>query len=264
MASGDLIVKVADKETLDRTHANTNAILAAVEEDVRVKNIVRYGMKINKADSNPTTRCTYLFDAVGMTPAAMNFTSGVFDFGDWGDVFFVKNNYPAMVRYDGTEDYLNENLELEIKDDWQVFRFEYPVIKDGKSLLDENGKQVTKGRMLDFMGFQFHHDRTTIRKSNIESARRKANHIAKQDKISWYNASVMLSYMGLFKHTDTYNYYTEYIKPKINIKKLKRIVSKHSRKENEKRERMENCDRVTGGTSGGSRPDIVAVNSVSA
>ena len=112
------------------------------------------------------------------------------------------------------ETYLNDNLDLEIKGDWQVFRFEYPVMKDGKPVLDENRKQVTKGRMLDFMGFQFHHDRTTIRKSNIEAARRKANHISKQDKISWYNASVMLSYMGLFKHTDTYNYYIEYIKPK--------------------------------------------------
>ena len=29
MASGDIITKVADKETLDRTYANTNAILAA-------------------------------------------------------------------------------------------------------------------------------------------------------------------------------------------------------------------------------------------
>lgn len=124
------------------------------------------------------------------------------------------------------ETYLNDNLDLEIKGDWQVFRFEYPVMKDGKPVLDENRKQVTKGRMLDFMGFQFHHDRTTIRKSNIESARRKANHISKQDKISWYNASVMLSYMGLFKHTDTYNYYIEYIKPKINDKKVSGLFMK--------------------------------------
>lgn len=106
MASGDLITKVADKDTLDKTLANTNAILAAVGENVRVKNIKRYGMKINKDDSNPETRCTYLFDAVGMTPARMNYTSGVFDFGDWEDVFFVKNNYPAMVKYDGTEEYI--------------------------------------------------------------------------------------------------------------------------------------------------------------
>lgn len=59
-------------------------------------------MKINKNDSNPATRCTYLFDAVGMTPAAMNYSAGRFDFGDWGNVFFVKNNYPAMVKYDGS------------------------------------------------------------------------------------------------------------------------------------------------------------------
>ena len=163
------------------------------------------------------------------------------------------------------ETYLNDNLDLEIKGDWQVFRFEYPVFdKGGNPVLDKDGKQVTKGRMLDFMGFQFHHDRTTIRKSNIEAARRKANHISKQDKISWYNASVMLSYMGLFKHTDTYNYYVEYIKPKINVKKLKRIVSKHSTKENEQHDRLEKGDRNTAGTSGGDRPDIVSVNGLSA
>ena len=46
MASGDLIVKVADKDTLDRTYANTNAILAAVGEDVRIKGVKRYGMKM--------------------------------------------------------------------------------------------------------------------------------------------------------------------------------------------------------------------------
>lgn len=105
MASGDLIVKVADKDTLDRTFANTNAILAAVGEEFKSQGVKRYGMKINKNDSNPATRCTYLFDAAGMTPAAMNYETGLFDIGDWGDVFFVKNNYPAMVLYDGTEDY---------------------------------------------------------------------------------------------------------------------------------------------------------------
>ena len=105
MASGDLVVQIADKETLDCTYANTNAILAAVGDDARVKGIKRYGMKINKNDSNSETRCTYIYDAEGMTPAKMNFDTGAFDYGDWGDVFFVKNNYPAMVKYDGTEDY---------------------------------------------------------------------------------------------------------------------------------------------------------------
>lgn len=162
------------------------------------------------------------------------------------------------------EKYLRDELKLELKGDWQVFRFEHPVMKNGEVVLDKDGKVKTGGRMLDFMGFQFHYDRTTIRKSNLESARRKANHIDKQEKISWYNASVMLSYMGLFRHTDTYGYYEEYIKPKVNVKKLKRIVSKHSRKENEIHERMEDTARNAAGTSGGSGQDIVTNNSISA
>ena len=72
--------------------------------------IKRYGVKIRKDDINPITRVTYLYDAVGMTPAHMDFSRGVFDFGGWADIWFVKNNYPCMLKYDGTEDYkLNPN-----------------------------------------------------------------------------------------------------------------------------------------------------------
>ena len=72
--------------------------------------IKRYGVKIRKGDINPITRVTYLHDAVGMTPAHMDFSRGVFNFGGWADIWFVKNNYPCMLKYDGTEDYkLNPN-----------------------------------------------------------------------------------------------------------------------------------------------------------
>ena len=44
------------------------------------------------------------------------------------------------------ETYLNDNLDLEIKGDWQVFRFEYPVFdKGGNPVLDKDGKQVLPG-----------------------------------------------------------------------------------------------------------------------
>ena len=79
--------------------------------------IKRYGVKIRKGDINPITRVTYLYDAVDMTPAHMDFANGAFDFGDWGDIWFVKNNYPCMVKYDGTEDYkLNPN-DYTLKED---------------------------------------------------------------------------------------------------------------------------------------------------
>ena len=94
MAKGDRIY-IADKKTLDEVKADTTGILAAVQDiDSKFAGIKRYGVKINKNDSNPATRVTYLYDAVGMNPAKMDFASGAFDFGDWGDIWFVKNNYP--------------------------------------------------------------------------------------------------------------------------------------------------------------------------
>ena len=52
----------ADKETLDKTHANTEAILAAVEgDDGKHKNHIRLGIKIDKNNSNPKTRVEYLY-----------------------------------------------------------------------------------------------------------------------------------------------------------------------------------------------------------
>lgn len=64
----------------------------------------RWGIRIEKADSNPDTRVTYLYDAVGMTPAAMNYTSGEFEYGDWKP-FCDAFNRPVMLLYNGTVDY---------------------------------------------------------------------------------------------------------------------------------------------------------------
>ncbi len=64
----------------------------------------RWGIRITKADSNPDTRVTYLYDAVGMTPAAMNYTSGEFEYGDWKP-FCDAINRPVMLLYNGTVDY---------------------------------------------------------------------------------------------------------------------------------------------------------------
>lgn len=111
MASGDRIF-MAKESTSQEILANTKKLI----EDGKPKP-KRYGMRINLLDSNPATRVTYILDAVGMRPAGMNFTAGEFDYGDWGDVWFVKNNRPVMLRTDGTVDYElnheNHTLKLE-------------------------------------------------------------------------------------------------------------------------------------------------------
>lgn len=61
-----------------------------------------------------------------------------------------------------------------------------------------------------------------------------------------------------------YDAYLQRVKPYVNVKKLKKIVSKHSkRKEREKHERMERSVRNGGRTAGGVRHNSVTDNGIS-
>ena len=64
---------------------------------------VVYGFHIDATESDPEDCITYLADAVGMTPAYMDFTNDVFQWGSWRDAFFMPR--PCMLKYDGTVDY---------------------------------------------------------------------------------------------------------------------------------------------------------------
>ena len=67
-----------------------------------------FGFRVAKEVTDPYARVEYLEDAVGYTPAHMDYTSGVFNYGSWEDVFFMPK--PCMLNYDGTVAYfLNKN-----------------------------------------------------------------------------------------------------------------------------------------------------------
>ena len=99
---------VADKETLDAVKADTNALKGTAADILKIvseERPKRYGYRVKIAEPDPASRVEYLFDAVGMTPAYMDFTTGAFDYGSWADLWFVRDNYPVMVKADGSEDY---------------------------------------------------------------------------------------------------------------------------------------------------------------
>ena len=107
---------IADKSTLDSATADINKMIEVADEYIAetptgpYKDVVRYGIKIKKSDSNPATRMTYMYDAEGKTPAKMNYSTGAFDYGSWANAWFIKKNKPVMLKSDGTEDYeLNPN-----------------------------------------------------------------------------------------------------------------------------------------------------------
>lgn len=84
------------------------AIVEAIKALKTSTGNICYGMHIDGNESDPSAKVTYLRDAVGMTPAKMNFSTGVFSYGSWGNAFFIPR--PCMLKTNGSVDYyLNPN-----------------------------------------------------------------------------------------------------------------------------------------------------------
>lgn len=105
-SSSSGLMSAADKKKLNSITIDTNGHI--------ITSAGVLGFRIDDNDSNPMTRVEYLYDAANMVPAFMDYSNGqytgVFDYGSWKDVWFVKNNKPLMLKSDGSVDYyLNPN-----------------------------------------------------------------------------------------------------------------------------------------------------------
>ena len=121
--------------------------------------------------------------------------------------------------------YLHDNLGLELKDNWQIFLFDY---------IKKNGKRV--GRDLDFMGFRFFRDKTILRKTLLVKMTRKARRVCRKPMKTVHDCRQMLSYLGWIDCTNTYGMYKKWIKPFVNFQYLKRRVSANQRNINLEKE----------------------------
>ena len=98
-----MVTEITEPIMLDSTGRDIAAAILAVRAALINDHGICYGFHVDGAESDPASKITYLRDAVGMTPAHMNYTSGKFDYGSWKDAFFMPR--PCMLRYDGTVDY---------------------------------------------------------------------------------------------------------------------------------------------------------------
>lgn len=105
------------------------------------------------------------------------------------------------------EKFMNENLHLCMKENWQV----YPTSK----------------RMVSAVGYRYSHTHTILRKRNflrmIRQARRIKKRLDNNKPILFNQAAGLLSRTGQLKHCNSYNVRVKYI-DHIKIKKLKNVV----------------------------------------
>lgn len=113
-------------------------------------------------------------------------------------------------------------IGLKIKHNWQVFRFDY---------IDRYGKR--RGRDIDFLGYRFFRDKVILRKRNALILRRQVMRVSKMEKVTAHAAQSLMSRLGWLRHCNSFNFWHKYVKPYINIKKIKEVIRNESRKHNQ-------------------------------
>jgi hypothetical protein len=101
------------------------------------------------------------------------------------DMVFMMNSKEDLHKLkDEIEEYLSKNLNLRLKENWQVF--------------------ATDDRGIDFLGFRFFHRYTLLRKSIKKAYMKLINSITKKGaKVSKMNS--IMAYYGWIKSSDSYN-----------------------------------------------------------
>lgn len=150
---------------------------------------------------------------------------GYFRFMDDMVIFGPNKHVLHRMRVD-IEEYLKTRLGLEINPKWQVFLFHY-IRKDGTEI----------GRFLDFMGFRFYRNRTTLRRVLMLKLTRKARKIGKKKPKTVYDCRQMLSYKGWISPANVYSMYRKWVKPFVSFRQLRKYVGRVQRKENAERKK---------------------------
>ncbi len=138
------------------------------------------------------------------------------------DMVFIGGNKKCLTSLiDKVSDEL-KHLGLKLKPNHRIELFDY----------EKNGK-VT-GKPIDVMGFKFYRNRVVLRKhilSKSMKAARKVHETIKNNKFNWYVASRLMSYLGWYKHTNTYNFFKKNILPYAHIHACRKIIRQHSRRD---------------------------------
>ena len=122
-----------------------------------------------------------------------------------------------------------QGLGLELKSNYQVFKFHY---------INKRGEE--SGRFIDFMGFKFYRNRTTIRKATFLRACRIARKIGRTKRLTLKRAYKIISYKGWFDSSDSFQAYEKYILKYVSVRKCKELISAESKRSNKNGSNLQN------------------------
>ena len=99
--------------------ANTGAIANLVDNEVSctIKDYWLFGFKLDQNESDPSSMIEYIEDNENYHSSYMNYSTDMFDYGDWKDVWFIRDLKPCMLNYDGTVAYELDKNDYSLKAD---------------------------------------------------------------------------------------------------------------------------------------------------
>ena len=136
-------------------------------------------------------------------------------------VIFGSNKRKLHKIKEQIEQYLNKELHLQLKDNWQIF------------FMDSIRSRKKKGKFLDFLGFKFYRTHTGIRRKVALKTQRKAKRIYKKKqngkKVNVHDARQMVTYAGLCKYANCHNWFYNHVLKYVSVKKLRKQISKYDK-----------------------------------
>ena len=94
--------------------ANTSS---ANECEIICKDYYLFGFKLDQNESDPSSMIEYIEDNKDFKSAYMNYSSDLFNYGDWKDIWFIRDLKPCMLNYDGTVAYELDKNDYSLKAD---------------------------------------------------------------------------------------------------------------------------------------------------
>ncbi len=149
--------QVTEPVALDSTLKIVASELSQIKTILGRGSHVLYGFHVDPSESDPEARVTYLEDAVGMTPAYMDFTNGKFNYGSWENAFFMPR--PCMVYQTGGVAYYLDPDDFTKKEDGTASDVADPEFP-GNVMIEwgQNGKKIWHKFVpdVDGEGFSFY------------------------------------------------------------------------------------------------------------
>lgn len=97
--TAEITVDESGTWTVSSTSGDKVEVSVSVGFPIELSSKKIYTVVVDNAEADPYKRCTYRDSALGMTPASMGST---FNWGDWKDIFFNKENHVYRVSGNGT------------------------------------------------------------------------------------------------------------------------------------------------------------------